>query len=277
MPARTTTARSNRSTRARDQHLPMSLKDHAVAPSRNPEAYERFSKAVDGPMLVLAILWLPVLIWPLVGHPSSGIADTLNAIDYLVWALFAVEYLVKFYLAPSRRHFVRTHLLDLAVIAVPLLRPIRVLRVLRILRGVVVAGGVLRRARSILTHHGLHYVLLAVVLLVFVAAALEKAFEASVKGSNIHTYADALWWAVVTVTTVGYGDKFPVSAAGRGVAVVLMLAGIGLVGVVTATVASFFIEERQNDTLLQVEARIERIESLLTQENNPSLIDQREG
>ena len=244
---------------------------------RSAEGYDRFSHAVDGPMLVLAILWLPVLIWPLVGHPSPNIADTLNAIDYLVWALFAVEYLTKLYLAPSRWRFVRTHLLDLAVIAVPLLRPIRVLRVLRLLRGVVVAGQVLRRARSILTHHGLHYVLLAVVLLVFVAAALEKAFEAGVKGSNIHTYADALWWAVVTVTTVGYGDRFPVSAAGRGVAVVLMLVGIGLVGVVTATVASFFIEERQNDTLQQVEARLGRIESLLAQQNDRNLIEQREG
>lgn len=240
---------------------------------RGTEPYERFSKAVDGPMLVLAILWLPVLIWPLVSHPSAGISDTLNAIDYVVWALFAAEYMVKLYLAPSRWTFVRSHVLDLVVVAVPLLRPVRALRILRLLRGLAVAAEVLRRARSILTHRGLHYVLLSVVLLVFVAAALERSFEAGVKGSNIHTYADGLWWAAVTVTTVGYGDRFPVSPAGRGVAVVLMLVGIGLVGVVTATVASFFIEESQNDTLLRVEGRLERIESLLGQKSIPEPAD----
>ena len=68
-------------------------------------------------------------------------------------------------------------------------------------------------------------------------------FEENARASNIHDYPDALWWAIVTVTTVGYGDRFPVSAGGRAVAVVLMLVGIGLIGVLTATVASVFIKE----------------------------------
>lgn len=93
------------------------------------------------------------------------------------------------------------------------------------------------------------------------------AFQAHAKGSNIQSYGDALWWAVVTVTTVGYGDRYPVTPAGRGIAVVLMLVGIGLVGVITASVASFFVEERQDksDTrLATVEDRLARIETLLT-------------
>ena len=68
-------------------------------------------------------------------------------------------------------------------------------------------------------------------------------FEERTKGSNIHDYPDALWWAIVTVTTVGYGDRFPTTEGGRVVAVVLMLVGIGLIGVLTATVASVFIKE----------------------------------
>ena len=68
-------------------------------------------------------------------------------------------------------------------------------------------------------------------------------FEENAKGSNIHDYPDALWWAIVTVTTVGYGDRYPVTEGGRAVAVILMLVGIGLIGVLTATVASVFIKE----------------------------------
>jgi hypothetical protein len=68
-------------------------------------------------------------------------------------------------------------------------------------------------------------------------------FEENANGSNIHSYPDALWWAIVTVTTVGYGDRFPVTGGGRTVAVILMLVGIGLIGVLTATVASVFIKE----------------------------------
>lgn len=217
-------------------------------------------------MMVLAIVWLAVLVVPLLAPLTPTIADTLNAVDYTLWALFVVEYLVKLSLAPSRWAYVRTHLLDLVVITVPFLRPVRALRLLRLVRAGSVTAGGLRRAKALMTEHGLHYVLLAAVVIVFAASAAELAFERHAPGSNIHSYGDALWWAVVTVTTIGYGDRYPVTAAGRGVAVVLMLVGIGLLGVITANVAAFFMtkgeaaEARRLDAL---EERLERIEALL--------------
>jgi voltage-gated potassium channel len=72
-------------------------------------------------------------------------------------------------------------------------------------------------------------------------------FEENAKGSNIHNYPQALWWAIVTVTTVGYGDRFPMTEGGRVVAAVIMLVGIGLIGVLTATVASLFIKEHTDE------------------------------
>lgn len=233
---------------------------------RSKAAYDRFCTATDLPLTVLALLWLPVLVIPFAVHLNGVAADSLRAIDYLVWALFAVEYLAKFYLVPSRRSFVTHHLIDLAVIVLPIVRPIRALRLIRLLqltRVAAVLATALHRAKGILTHGGLHFVLLTVLGFVFVCSGLELAFEQSVRDARIHTFGDALWWAVVTVTTVGYGDKYPVSAAGRGVAVVLMLVGIGLIGVLTATVASYLVEERADQDKDDLIDRLDRIEAML--------------
>jgi voltage-gated potassium channel len=235
--------------------------------ARPQDAYDRFSAAIDLPLMILALLWLPVLVVPLVAHLPVGVASTFDVIDYLVWAAFVVEYLVKLYLAPSRRKFIAHHLVDLAVVALPVLRPLRALRLLRLLnlaRAGVVLANALKRARDILTHRGLHFVLLAVLGIVIVCAALELAFEQRAHDSTIHNLGDALWWASVTVTTVGYGDKYPASAGGRGVAVVLMLVGIGLVGVLTATVASYFVEEKADQEKAELNQRLDRIEAMLT-------------
>ena len=119
-------------------------------------------------------------------------------------------------------------------------------------------------------HRGLFRVLLAAVGLLFLGAWLVLLFEKNAAGSNIHSYHDALWWAVVTVTTVGYGDRFPLTEGGRAVAVILMLVGIGLIGVLTATVASFFVAEHTdaNKDLLKAShedlgARLDEIDSRL--------------
>jgi voltage-gated potassium channel len=233
---------------------------------RSQDAYDRFSAAVDVPLTVLAVLWLPVLVLPLVIRVRAGLAGTFDTIDYLVWAVFVAEYLVKLYLAPARWPFFRRHLVDLLVIAVPVLRPLRLLRLLRLLtlaRSGLILTSALKRARELLTHNGLHFVLLSVLTIVGVCSAVELAFEQHAPGASIHSFGDALWWAVVTVTTVGYGDKYPVTAGGRGVAVVLMLTGIGLVGVLSATIASYFVGQRAEEDMTELHRRLDRIEALL--------------
>jgi voltage-gated potassium channel len=217
--------------------------------ARNQDAYDRFSAAVDIPLIVITILWLPVLIFPLITPVHGAVAETFAVIDYLVWALFVLEYAVKLYLSPSRSHYFKTHLLDLLIVAVPFFRPARMARLARLARlgrvGVVLSRGI-GRAKGVMSHRGLHFVLLTVALVIFACAGLATVAERSAPDSNIHNFGNALRWSVVTVTTVGYGDHYPVTAFGQGVAVILMLVGIGLIGILTATVASYFVGQDLN-------------------------------
>ena len=112
---------------------------------RSQEAYDRFSAAVALPLTVLALVWLPILVIPIVAHLPAGVAAVFDAVDYIVWAAFALEYGVKLYLTPKRRHYVTHHVVELAVVALPLLRPLRALRLLRVLN-IVRAGLILTNA-----------------------------------------------------------------------------------------------------------------------------------
>lgn len=223
---------------------------------------------VELPLTVLALLWLPVLVLPYVLTLPAPVNDSFDVIDFFVWAAFTVEYLTKLYLAPDRKRYFTHNLVNLAIIVLPVLRPLRAVRVLRLLnlsRMGVVLVNFLQRARRLATHRNVHFVLLAVVAIVFAASAVVLGFEEHAKGSNIHNYGQALWWSVVTVTTVGYGTKFPVTSEGQGVAVVLMLVGIALLGVLTATVASFFVQQTADDERTELVKRLDRLEGMLAE------------
>jgi voltage-gated potassium channel len=226
---------------------------------RGIEAYDRYARFSAAPMTALAFLMIPVLLIPLIRPVHGAVAVSFDAVDYAIWALFAVDYGVRLGLAPDRPTFVRTHLFDLAVVVLPFLRPLRALRALRLLQAsrlVAFLGTGFGHARAIIRRRGLHYVVGLVIAIMFAAAGLEVAFEAHAKGSTIHSYGGALWWAVVTVTSVGYGDQYPVTVAGRAVAVVLMVTGIALFGVVAASIASYFVEQDQNH---RAESRMDEI------------------
>jgi voltage-gated potassium channel len=234
--------------------------------ARSQGAYDRFSAATDLPLTLLAVLWLPVLVLPLVMHLPATVARTFNLIDLAVWAAYVAEYLIRLYLVPSRTWFVLHHLADLAVVVLPVLRPLRALRLMRLFslaRAGVVLVNALSRVRGILTHRGLHYVLLAATGIVVVGSGVELAFEHHAHGANIHNYGESLWSAIVTVTTVGYGGNYPVTTGGRCVAVVLMLVGIGLIGSLSATIASYFVEENADQEKADLIRRLDRIEDML--------------
>jgi voltage-gated potassium channel len=234
------------------------------------EALERFERQTALPMLVLAVAIVPLLIIPLVFDLSPRAETTIVTLDWIIWAAFAVEYGVRLYLAPAKWAFVKRNKIDLVVIILPFLRPLRLarsarmLRLLRAARVVAVLVRALDASKDVLTRHKLNYALLVTAIVVFAAAGLVQVFEVGAPEANIESYADALWWAVTTVTTVGYGDTFPTTPAGRGVGVLLMLVGIAVFGLLAGSLASFFVERREEEQvdpqLKEISQRLERIE-----------------
>ncbi len=189
------------------------------------------------PLTIAALIFLAAFAWPILDPGlSSRHAQLCEITSWGAWAFFAVDYVARFALSRRRFEFVRANLLDLAVVALPLLRPLRLLRLVTVLHLLN------HYARESLRGKVVTYVASSTVAVVFMAALAVLHSERSAGNANITSYGDALWWAATTVTTVGYGDRFPVTGTGRLVAVGLMLAGIALLGVVTATLASWLVQ-----------------------------------
>lgn len=208
---------------------------------------ERFERSTELPLLVLAVAMIPLLIVPLLVDLPDQMDSAFIAADWFIWAVFAIEYCIRLVLSPSRLRFVRREWPDLLIIALPFLRPLRIvrsaraLRLLRLARLATFLAEATRETRRLLYRHKLHYSLFVTLVAVVGAAGLTYALEEQ-EGATIDSFADALWWASTTVTTVGYGDTYPVTPAGRAVAVVLMVAGITMFGLITANLAAFLLE-----------------------------------
>ena len=191
-------------------------------------------------MAILGVAWTVCGIVVLTSHASGTTSRYFVIALFAIWFVVVVEAAVRYILVPDRRRYLASRQIEPALVVLP---SFQVWKILGVEEATVLWGEGIERFLAILGHRGLFRVLLAAVGLVFLGAWLDLLFENHASGSNIHSYHDALWWAVVTVTTVGYGDRFPVTEGGRAVAVVLMLVGIGLIGTLTATVASFFVQE----------------------------------
>jgi len=198
---------------------------------------ERWEHAVEWPLVVAAFAFLTAYAIPIVDPPvDPAVRDTCTTVLTITWIAFAVDYAVRLFLSERRWTFVHRNLLDLAVIALPVLRPLRLLRLVALVAVLNRAGASSLRGRVV------SYVIGATTLLVVCGALAVTDAERGHPGATIDSVGDGLWWAATTITTVGYGDRYPVTTTGRFVAAALMISGIALLGVVTATLASWLVE-----------------------------------
>ena len=226
-------------------------------PSGRLAAYEaRTGKALD--LLALLTLWIVVVpVWDF-GHNVEGIALTMRI---AVSVVYGIDLAIRGVLARRPIRYALTHPVMLISVAYP---PVRVIFSFRLVRSVFRRGNLGR-------------FLVAAAVLVLNGAVIVYLFERHAPKSNIHTLGESLWWAVVTVTTVGYGDYTPVTAAGRITACFVMGIGLLTLAVVTAQVASTFVTQGQGQaqpgpqaepthevTLAELDRRLARIEELIT-------------
>ncbi|MBN0048927.1 potassium channel family protein [Streptomyces actuosus] len=209
----------------------------SATPALRDQRLRRWEQRTGGWLIALAMVYLAAYAVPILAPalPSTW-RRTAATVTFAIWALLAVEFVLRLVLAGSRWTFLKVRLFDVATLLLPPLRPLRLVTIIFM---------VVRRNASTLGRVRVRlgtYVAACTALLLFLSSLTILDVERRNPDATITTFGDALWWSITTVTTVGYGDLYPTTTEGRLIAIALMVGGIALAGLVTATLASWFMD-----------------------------------
>lgn len=217
---------------------------------------DRWEHRAEWPLAAVAALFLAAYSIEVLAQPHGFVARLLTLVTWLAWAVFTADYAARLYLAPDRKQWFFRHLVDLAVVLLPLLRPLRLLRL------VVLVGALQKAIGNAIRGKVIIYTISGAVLLVYVGALAVYEAERGAPDAHITSFGLAVWWAMTTITTVGYGDIYPVTTTGRVMASLMMIGGISLVGSITATIASWIVQTVSIDDQKQDAVTAAHIEDL---------------
>jgi voltage-gated potassium channel len=199
-------------------------------------------------VVVLSIYVLGALLIDTIFKLPPAISELLCYIDHAICIVFFIDFAIRFYHAEGKMKFMRWGWIDL-ISSIPAIgflrvgRAFRLIRLLRVLRAFRTTSNLIRHIFQNRAQGAFATVsIIAILLVIFCSIAILQV--ETDPNSNIKTAEDAIWWAYVTITTVGYGDKYPITTEGRLIAVILMTGGVGLFGTFTAFVASWFAAEK---------------------------------
>ena len=192
----------------------------------------------------------------------------LHEIDYIICFFFFIDFLIRFFTAKSKLEYMRWGWIDL-ISSIPVFdfflagRMFRIIQLLRVIRAFRSMNLIFRyffknKVQGAFTSVGI----VAILMIIFSAIGI-LGVEKDAPGSNIRTAEDALWWSYVTITTVGYGDRYPVTSEGRLIAAALMTVGVGLFGMFTAYVASWFVVKRDENNTQKTEPVNKKEETII--------------
>ncbi|UVJ38670.1 potassium channel family protein [Arthrobacter sp. CJ23] len=222
---------------------------------------ERYRDLAEWPLMATALVFLTAYAWQVVGHLEGPEAEPFEIAMWATWGIFVLDYVANLWLAKNRGRWFLWNLHELLIVALPFFRPLRLLRLVTLLSVLQRTVGETLRGRVAT------YVAGSAAMLVLVGALAVLDVEQHSPDAKILNFGDAAWWAITTITTVGYGDLYPVTSLGRIVASALMMSGIAVLGVVTASIASWLvqrIEENNEDVVAAAEepVRVELAELL---------------
>lgn len=198
-------------------------------------------------LTILALISIYLSIAQLTGAIDIQSSNWLIALDMLIWISFTIEYFYKLIKAENKKEYILTNKLDfLSVIPVPIIALFTnssILYVLRLVRLLAFFDQIIDSFKAFAKHKGVSY---AIYVLVMVVTMSSFGIYAVEKGTTVNTIGDAFWWAIVTVSTTGFGDIAPKTPIGRMIATVLMFTGIAVFGVVMSTIGSMLTEKKEN-------------------------------
>jgi len=221
-------------------------------------------------MSTLALIYLVTYsLQTIIYHPNNPWWKAFNIFGLILWVLFAIDLLFRFILDPSKRHFLKRNWLDTITVLIPALRALRALRAFT-------AGGILsKHGKGALSGKAMLTAAIATALIVWVGALMVLNAERGAQGAEITSFGDSIWWAFETITTVGYGDVVPVTPMGRVFAVLVMMVGISVLGVVTASLSAGLVKNTNppapapaDEVLAELAALRKAMDALQEQLNN---------
>lgn len=235
----------------------------------------------DKGMTYLAIVYVFLIVLELI-DPGLANSSGYNILDWLLWFTFVVDYILNLYFSEDRVEYIQGHVLELIAIIpfdsvfsfLRLGRLARLFRLVKVARIFALSNRFWDTLNKLMHTNSLSKVLLLNVSAVLTASVLLSAIEGK-------SFFDAVWWSIVTMTTVGYGDIVPQDTISKVIAILLMLVGISTFGMVTSTITRFFSEteretkldaliakvDEQTELLRQLEKKIESLENLVNSQS----------
>lgn len=204
------------------------------------------------PMLVVTVLLVVTLATPLLLPLPSAWERALAFLNLAIWFMFYIELFVKLYVAKSKRAALKRNWTLVVITLTPLLIPLRLMRIsrliglVRFLRLQKNLGRLRRNIRELV--YNVEYILITFLIFILTTAFIMWQVEVRFDGS-ITSLADALWWAVITITTIGYGDVIPASPAGKVLGAIVSLLGTILFMIFVARVTTLFVHSKDIETL----------------------------
>jgi len=217
---------------------------------------QRWERGAEWPLASVAVVFLSAYSVQVLAQPHGLTSRLLDWIMFVLYVTFVIDYIARFILADQRTRWFFRNLLDLAIVALPFLRPLRILRLVVLVEVMQKLFGDAFRGRIVV------YTASSAVLLLYAASLAVLQAERPHPRANIKNFGDAVWWSITTITTVGYGDFYPITPMGRVVAGLLMVGGISIIGMITATVATWIVQRVADVDSAQQTATAGQIEQL---------------